>query len=116
MITERELVELVDGLSIEELHYCVECGWITPTRVETRLRFMEVDVARIRFIREMRHDFNINDEAVPVLLSLVDQVHGLRHDLQLLARSIRGQPDDVRRAITDTCKGFARESPNKGDG
>jgi chaperone modulatory protein CbpM len=36
----------------------------------------------------LKHDLGVNDEAVPIILDLIDQVHGLRRAVrELLERS-----------------------------
>jgi chaperone modulatory protein CbpM len=38
-------------------------------------------------------------DAVPVVLSLLDQLHGLRRDMHGLLRAVGRQPDSTRQAI-----------------
>ena len=35
------------------------------------------DIARIRLIRELQDDFGINNEAIPIVLKLIDQLNGI---------------------------------------
>ena len=57
------------------------------------------DLARLRLIVELRHELAVEEETMPVVLSLLDQVYGLRRRFASLARAVRQQPDEVRRAI-----------------
>lgn len=63
----------------------------------------EIDVARLRFVCEPKHDLNVNDDALPVILRLVDQVYGLRHTLRTLGQAVEAQPKSVRERITKRC-------------
>jgi chaperone modulatory protein CbpM len=45
-----------------------------------------------------------DDESVETVLDLLDQVHTLRHQLDLLGRAIADQPAPVREAIAATLK------------
>jgi hypothetical protein len=38
---------------------------------------------------------------MPVVLSLLDQVHGLRRELSALTGAVAGQPDEIRREIIE---------------
>jgi chaperone modulatory protein CbpM len=58
-------------------------------------------VARIRLIHELRHDLAVGDEAVPVVLQLIDQLYSTRHRLLRLGAVLARQPDPVRQAIAD---------------
>jgi chaperone modulatory protein CbpM len=51
----------------------------------------------------------VNDEVMPLILSLVDQVYGLRRELRRLALAVKEQPEDVRRAIAERCAVLERE-------
>lgn len=101
MIEERELLSLVEGLTVEEIELSVAQGWVAPARRESARLYVEVDVARLRLIHELRADLAIGDEAVPVLLSLLDQVHGLRTQLRDVLGGIARQPEDVRARIAE---------------
>lgn len=99
MIGEDDLLDLVAGLSPEELLVWVERGWVAPLRRDSRFFYREIDVARVRLIVDIRRDLHIDEDAMPMLLSLIDQVYGLRRELRLLAEAVGAQPDDVRRDI-----------------
>ena len=58
--------------------------------------FREVDVARVELIREIRHDFAVDDEAVPLVLGLLDQVYELRRHLRRLCDALASQPEEVQ--------------------
>ena len=99
MLTERDIVERIEGFTVEELHYCVRRGWVAPTTDARGTHFLEVDVARLRFVRELRYELEVDDEAFPVVLSLVDQVHTLRHELRAVVRAVHDEPPEVRTRI-----------------
>ena len=97
-MTEDELLELID-LAREELADWVENGWVQPGQQAGRRTYREVDVARVRLIRELRYDLRINEEGVEVTLSLMDQVYGLRRELKRLTSAVAAQPGEVRNRI-----------------
>jgi chaperone modulatory protein CbpM len=68
----------------------VEAGWLIPRQNGVGRRFSEIDLARAQLIRDL-HEFGVNDESVPIILDLVDQLHGLRHMLRELLSAIRSQ-------------------------
>src|SRR6185437_16439051 len=80
MITLTALLEIV-AVEEAELRFWIASGWVRPERQEPDLLFGEVDVARARLIAEMRRDLALDEDTVPLILSLVDQVYGLRHAL-----------------------------------
>jgi chaperone modulatory protein CbpM len=99
MIGEDDLLDIVAGLERDELLAWVEHGWVTPLRRDSRLFYREIDVARVRLIVEFRRELHVGEDAMPMLLSLMDQVYGLRRELRLLAEAVGEQPESVRREI-----------------
>jgi chaperone modulatory protein CbpM len=63
--------------------------WIVPRGAAPEPEFVEVDVARAELIRDLKHDLDINDAGIGVILNLVDQVHGLRRTLGELLQDRR---------------------------
>jgi chaperone modulatory protein CbpM len=80
VITWDELVRLA-GCSHDELGRFVAEGWIAPDAEDS---FGEADLARLQLIIELRRDLAIDDEAMPLVLSLLDQVYTLRRQLRVV--------------------------------
>lgn len=99
MIALDELLGRVHGLDRRELASWVENRWVLPEQRGGTWLFHEVDVARVELIREIRHEFAVDEEAVPVVLGLLDQVYGLRRQLRRLCDAVASQPSDVQEAI-----------------
>jgi chaperone modulatory protein CbpM len=99
MIPLDEVLTRLTGLDRQELGRWVENRWVLAERYEDRLLFREVDIARIELIREIRRDFAIDDEAVPLVLGLLDQVYELRRQLRRLCDAVASQPEEVREAV-----------------
>lgn len=74
----------------------VEAGWLVPPQTGPELMFSDVDLARAQLIHDLRDDFGVNNEAVSVILHLVDQVHGLRRSMQELLNEMHTGRDAGR--------------------
>lgn len=90
---------LFTDLTTVELTHWVEQGWVIPDAQETTLEFREIDIARVRLIRDLRHDMEIGEDVMSLVLSLLDQVYELRSQLKSVVRALETQPDDVRLTI-----------------
>lgn len=65
----------------------IEREWLSPEALpltEAEWELDEEDLARARLIIELREDLGVNDEAIPIILHLLDQLHSFR---QLLKRA-----------------------------
>lgn len=108
--TEEQVIETVGPLTRTRLHSFVEAECVAPQRDGPEPVFTDADVARIELLCELRDDLDIGEEALPVVMNLLDQVHGLRRELRRMALAIERQPEDVRAALL-----LAREEM-EGDG
>jgi chaperone modulatory protein CbpM len=100
------LSEVVSELSIESasLQGWVEQRWVRPRASGDELLFDETDMARVRLIRELKQDLSVGDEAMPVVLQLLDQVYALRKALSDLSRAIKACPQSVQDEIASRLK------------
>ena len=85
-------IEVSEG----EVTRWIEQSWVLPVKQEGELLFDDVDRARIQLIVELRRDLEVNDEAIPVVLRLLDQVYGLRRTLEELRQGIMGLSEAAR--------------------
>ncbi|MDQ0469919.1 chaperone modulatory protein CbpM [Labrys wisconsinensis] len=79
------------GLEVQTLEFWIEQRWLIPEETAVGMRFSDVDMARARLIRELRHDFGANDAGIDVILHLMDQLHGMRRALAQLRGEIQGR-------------------------
>lgn len=86
-------------LTADVVETWIVAGWLVPARRDGAHSFSEVDIARARLIGDLQRDLGVNDEAVPVILDLLDQMHGLRQALRELTAALAAQPEDTRQAI-----------------
>jgi len=103
MIVLDELLARLGGLERGELVRWVENQWVLPERHADTWVFHEVDIARVELILEIRRDFAVDDEGMPLVLGLLDQIYSLRRQMRRLCDALASQPpevqDRIRRAL-----------------
>jgi chaperone modulatory protein CbpM len=102
--TEQDVIAEVSEVTIVQLRLWVERGWITPASGLSGPTYDEIDIARIRLVCQLRDQLEIDEEALPVVLSLVDQLYGTRRELKALLQAVGGEPDEVRQRIREHCR------------
>jgi chaperone modulatory protein CbpM len=110
MISIELVMTLVSGLQRPDLDRWIVHRFVLPEAVSGGYVFQEIDIARIRLIQELRDDLQVNEEAMPIVLSLLDQLYEVRRRMRELGDAL-GQtaPEDVRHAI-------ARHLADRNDG
>jgi chaperone modulatory protein CbpM len=99
MIGLDALVARFGGLDRVEILRWIENRWVLPERRGGGWVFHEVDIARVELIIEIRREWALDDEAMPLVLGLLDQVYDLRRQLRRLCDAIAAQPAETRTAI-----------------
>ena len=95
MITVQALSATV-GVAEAEITRWVELTWLRPDGSPGGWLFREVDVARVRLIAELRA-LRLDEEAMPVVLSLLDQLYAARRGMRLLQQAVdEAAPEAVR--------------------
>jgi chaperone modulatory protein CbpM len=99
MIRTFEQIVAEIEISPGELTAWIEQEWILPARQGETHVFNDADIARVRLICDLRRDMAVNDEAVPVVLQLLDQVYTLRETLAELRAAIDAPSPAAREEI-----------------
>jgi chaperone modulatory protein CbpM len=103
--SETEVVARVEGLTVTRLRAFVAAECLAPAEREGRLAFAEADLARARLLAELVDDFDLDAEAASMVISLVDQIHGLRRALRQLGEAVASEPGEVRERIRSRLPG-----------
>jgi chaperone modulatory protein CbpM len=100
MIRETELIEQFTYLERRVLLTWIEEGVIAPHRDEEGYLFDGVDESRVALACDLHYRMGLEHASLPVILSLIDQLHDARHHLRTLTRAVAEQPAEVQQAIT----------------
>ncbi len=79
----------VGGVAEQELSVWIAREWVRPGGAPEQPEFSPRDLARVRLIAELTHDLRIDEQALPVVLSLLDQLHAERARLRSLRDALR---------------------------
>jgi chaperone modulatory protein CbpM len=76
------------GLDTQTVEFWIEQHWLLPELTAAGPSFSDREIARARFIMDLKSTFRVNDEGIDVILHLIDQIHGLRYALAQLRNGI----------------------------
>ncbi len=97
--SETEVVARVNGLTVRRLRAFVSAECVAPAEREGQLAFAEADLARLRLLEELTEDFDLDEDAAALVVSLVDQIHGLRRALRQLGEAVEAETPEVRARV-----------------
>lgn len=98
----RSLTEVVTELGIgsdAEILRWIEAECIRPEAAGGSYRFQQIDVARLRLIRELDEELALDRDAIPVVMGLLDQLYDLRRRVRALAEALAHEDEAVRRKV-----------------
>ena len=84
MITIEVLLTQLPDLPLQDLERWISNDWFRPDGRAGDYAFREIDVARVRLIKELRDRLEINEAALPVVLLLLDQLYDLRRRMRAM--------------------------------
>ena len=100
MKTLDELIEILQPrISREIMQYYISREWVRPVQNSSDWHFDDIDIARVELVCHLTQDIQINDQGMDVVLSLLDQLYGMRAHAAQLHQAIERQPETVRAEI-----------------
>ena len=103
--SENEVITTVTRLTRHQLVRFVETELVRPKQTESGIVFRRIDIARLELLCDLTDDLDLDEGALGVVVSLLDQLHAARQDFLTLARAIDALPADVRRRVGTAMKG-----------
>ena len=92
------LQDRIDRALLEEY---IAREWILPQGDPKNWLFEDIDIARLELVFHLTQEIKVNDEGMDVVLSLLDQLYGLRKHMKYLAHAILQQPQEVQARIRE---------------
>jgi chaperone modulatory protein CbpM len=93
------------GVTVEDLSGWIERRWVLPVRPGRNPAFDDADRARIRMILDFHRDLAIDDEAMPVVLDLLDRLHAARARLRSVMEAVAALPEPEQTMILRKIQG-----------
>ncbi|MBU6506990.1 MAG: hypothetical protein KGI92_04260 [Alphaproteobacteria bacterium] len=98
MISFEAVCRIVQLEPIELERWIAE-RWVLPESEGSGYVFSELDVARVRLIIELRRDLAVGEDAMPIVLRLLDQLYATRRRMRSLLRALETLPEEHRAAV-----------------
>ncbi|MBV1864247.1 MAG: hypothetical protein KUG74_07385 [Rhodobacteraceae bacterium] len=97
--SEEQTITTVSRLTPTRLSTYVKHEFLSPATSKDGPVYTAADLARIELICDLSDQFDLKEDALGVVLSLIDQLHGVRGELRRVMVAIEEQPVEVRDRI-----------------
>lgn len=97
----EEVIALIPELHRDDLERWMRGALVEVEEQSGTASFSEIQFARIRLICTLRYDMDVEEETLPVVLDLLDQLHDTRQRLYTLSHAVLAQDEDVKAAVLE---------------
>lgn len=92
----EQVIETVTTLTAERLSHFERLHIVAPVHTPEGPRYHKLDVHRITLLCELTDDFEVNEDALVIIMSLLDQLHGAHSRLEQVLQAIRPESSDIK--------------------
>jgi chaperone modulatory protein CbpM len=93
MITIETLCIRLQRVTPAEVEDWIARAWVRPDGAPGHYLFHPIDEARARLILELRDELHVGDDALPLVLSLLDQLYAARRHMRRVHDAIAIRAD-----------------------
>ena len=99
MMRVDELLAAIAVLQRSDLELWIREELVAPHQEAETWAFSEMECARVRLICTLHYELEIDTNALPVVLSLIDQLYETRRRLKSLTAGVTAQDKAIQTAI-----------------
>ncbi|TDE40869.1 chaperone modulator CbpM [Antarcticimicrobium sediminis] len=96
----EQVIERVTALTAERLSLFERLCIVTPVTTSEGPRYHMLDVRRITLLCELTDDFEVNEDALVIIMSLLDQLHGAQSRLEQMVQAISEEPPEIKMRLS----------------
>lgn len=91
-----QVIARVASLTAERLSHFERLRIVTPVTTPDGPRYRTLDIRRITLLCELTDDFEVNEDALVIIMSLLDQLHGAHSKLEQVMQAIGAEPSEIK--------------------
>ncbi len=95
-MSRDEILALIPGLSGAALDALTDAGIVQPVFRDGAPQFRDIDAARLQLALELEDAFQLDADGLALVLSLIDQLHGLRGEMRAVLGALAAEPPETR--------------------
>ena len=98
--SESEVIAAVADLTQPRLVAWCRARIVQPVASESGdMMYRETDIARLQLVSDLAENYELPDDALDMVMSLIDQLNTMRGDMRALMHAVAAEPDEVRTRI-----------------
>lgn len=106
--TETEIVAMIDDLTAPRLRSFRHARIVQPVETPEGPGYREADLARLQLLCDLSECYELPEDSLRMVMSLLDQLNTARGDMRALIKAVAAEPDEVRIRIHGSLRQFRR--------
>lgn len=94
--SETEIIALIDDLTPPRLLAYRRARIVQPVETAEGPGYRDADLARLQLLCDLDDCFDLPEDALRMVMSLLDQLNTARGDMRALMQAVAAEPDEVR--------------------
>ena len=94
--TVQETLTAVAELTPDQLDRYIRAGVVQPVSTTEGPVFRELDIARLSLLVDLSEGYALDDEGLALVMSLLDQLNGVRADMRAILDAVAQEPPETR--------------------
>lgn len=99
LYSEEEVVTRITRLTHAQLVSYVEAQIVKPMRSEQGPVYGQMELVRLELLCDLSEQFELDEDALGLVISLIDQLHGVRAELRSFVEAVGREPEEVRERV-----------------
>lgn len=104
----EEAISIVPELSREDVDRWIGEALVEAPQDADDTMLTDTQFARVRLICTLRYDMDVDEEILPIVLDLLDQLHETRQRLHRLSHAVLAQDEGVKTSILEVVSKITR--------
>ncbi|MCL3882443.1 hypothetical protein [Marivita sp. GX14005] len=92
----EEVIARIAPLTEDRLLQFERLRIVRPVMTPDGPRYRRLDLRRITLLCELTDDFEVNEDALVIIMSLLDQLHGAHGRIERLVQAIGAEPAEIK--------------------
>ncbi len=97
----NEVIDQIASLTRDRLQLFEQLQIIVPVQTPDGPRYQALDIRRITLLCELTDDFEVNEDALVIITSLLDQLHGANARLERILNAVNAEPSETKRRLAE---------------
>lgn len=98
-MSEADTIVAVGRLTSTRLQAFISAEVLVPVQSPQGPLFGPSDLARLELLCDLTEHFDLEGDALGVVMGLIDQLHATRQRLHAVTRALEAEPFEVRRRV-----------------